>query len=331
MKTPSPADSDTLVQDAAHWCMRLHAEDFSEEERGEFQRWLAADPRHAAEYAEMEEIWALSELLPRTPAPELRNHAATRPFGRRRRGWKSQARAAALALLMLPTAGYLGWLQGWIPSSYQRYEAEGNVRHAVLPDGSEVELNLNTQLSFANFKDIRRVSLDRGEAYFHVTHDSAHPFVVKAGNGSITVTGTRFNVWKYQDNVVVTVTEGSVKVRSEGLGNDSSLTPGMQASYYPGLLQPLVEAVDTRQTLAWREGRLVLDDLPLSKALPLINRYLDAPLVLGDRSAAKLRIGGIYSTRDIRSLVDALPKVLPVDLEHREDGSIRISSRYAQL
>lgn len=304
MKTPSPADSDTLVQDAAHWCMRLHAEDFSEEERGEFQRWLAADPRHAAEYAEMEEIWALSELLPRTPAPELRNHAATRP---------------------------LGWLQGWIPSNYQRYEAEGNVRHAVLPDGSEVELDLNTQLSFANFKDIRRVSLDRGEAYFHVTHDSAHPFVVKAGNGSITVTGTRFNVWKYQDNVVVTVTEGSVKVRSEGSGNDSSLTPGMQASYYPGLLQPLVEAVDTRQTLAWREGRLVLDDLPLSKALPLINRYLDAPLVLGDRSAAKLRIGGIYSTRDIRSLVDALPKVLPVDLEHREDGSIRISSRYAQL
>ncbi len=217
------------------------------------------------------------------------------------------------------------------PPTTSATSAESNVRHAVLPDGSEVELDLNTQLSFANFKDIRRVSLDRGEAYFHVTHDSAHPFVVKAGNGSITVTGTRFNVWKYQDNVVVTVTEGSVKVRSEGSGNDSSLTPGMQASYYPGLLQPLVEAVDTRQTLAWREGRLVLDDLPLSKALPLINRYLDAPLVLGDRSAAKLRIGGIYSTRDIRSLVDALPKVLPVDLEHREDGSIRISSRYAQL
>ncbi|WP_324272761.1 FecR domain-containing protein, partial [Pseudomonas aeruginosa] len=58
------------------------------------------------------------------------------------------------------------------------------------------------------------------------------PFVVRAGKGSITVTGTRFNVWKYQDNVVVTVTEGSVKVRSEGSGNDSSLTPSMQASYY---------------------------------------------------------------------------------------------------
>ncbi|ELK4796425.1 TPA: FecR domain-containing protein [Pseudomonas aeruginosa] len=331
MKTPLPADSDTLVQDAAHWCMRLHAEDCSEEERAEFRRWLASDPRHADEYAAMEEIWQLSELLPRRSDTPAAAPAWPCPRTTRRRHWRNQARAAALALFLLPASAYLGWLQGWIPSSYQRYTAQDNIRHVTLPDGSEVELDLKTHLSFANFRDIRRVVLDNGEAYFHVTHDTAHPFVVRAGKGSITVTGTRFNVWKYQDNVVVTVTEGSVKVRSEGSGNDSSLTPGMQASYYPGLLQPLVEAVDTRQALAWREGRLILDDLPLAQALPLINRYLEHPLVLTDKTSAELRIGGIYSTREIRNLVEALPKVLPVDLEHRDDGSIRISSRYAQL
>ena len=58
----------------------------------------------------------------------------------------------------------------------------------------------------------------------------------------------------------------------------------------------LVEAVDTRQTLAWREGRLVLDDLPLSKALPLINRYLDAPLVLGDQASADQRQGHLHGS-----------------------------------
>ena len=131
-----------------------------------------------------------------------------------------------------PRLGLPGLVAGLILSSHQR--AQDNIRHVTLPDGSEVELDLKTRLSFANFRDIRRVVLDDGEAYFHVTHDTAHPFVVRAGKGSITVTGTRFNVWKYQDNVVVTVTEGSVKVRSEGSGNDSSLTPGMQASYYPG-------------------------------------------------------------------------------------------------
>lgn len=194
MKTPLPADSDTLVQDAAHWCMRLHAEDCSEEERAEFRRWLASDPRHADEYAAMEEIWQLSELLPRRSDTPAAAPAWPRPRTTRRRHWRNQARAAALALFLLPASAYLGWLQGWIPSSYQRYTAQDNIRHVTLPDGSEVELDLKTHLSFANFRDIRRVVLDNGEAYFHVTHDTAHPFVVRAGKGSITVTGTRFNV-----------------------------------------------------------------------------------------------------------------------------------------
>ncbi|MDI7010126.1 FecR family protein, partial [Pseudomonas aeruginosa] len=95
-----------------------------------------------------------------------------------------------------------GWRGGFPPAS-NRTGARENPPPAPPPDGSEVELDLKTRLSFANFRDIRRVVLDDGEAYFHVTHDTAHPFVVRAGKGSITVTGTRFNVWKYQDNVVV--------------------------------------------------------------------------------------------------------------------------------
>lgn len=92
------------------------------------------------------------------------------------------------------------------------------------------------QLSFVNFKDICWVFLDRGEVYFYVIYDSVYFFVVKVGNGLIIVIGICFNVWKYQDNVVVIVIEGLVKVCSEGLGNDSSLIFGMQVSYYLGLL-----------------------------------------------------------------------------------------------
>lgn len=44
---------------------------------------------------------------------------------------------------MLSMVGYFGWLQGWIPSNYQRYEVKGNIRHVVPSDGSEVGLDLN--------------------------------------------------------------------------------------------------------------------------------------------------------------------------------------------
>lgn len=338
-KAISPATSDPLVEVAAHWCMRLHAEDCTAEERAEFQAWVDSDPANALEYAEMLEIWELSAHLPPstaatgkgtrpaqprlTPAPQQRPATPTR-----RRGVLARhARALALALIGLPLAAYSGWLAGWVPDSYHRYSADASIQRLTLADGSEVELNLGSRLSYANFIDQRRVDLSRGEAYFHVARDPQHPFVVNAGEGSITVTGTRFNVWTYQDNVVVTVTEGSVKVRSARHGNDSNLSPGMQAAFAPGDLQPRVGAADPSKALAWRDGKLVLDDLPLAEALPLINRYLDAPLVLDDARVGEQRIGGIYSTQDIGNLVKALPKVLPIRLAAQDDGRLLILAR----
>ncbi|WP_240921785.1 FecR family protein [Metapseudomonas otitidis] len=338
-KATSPATSDPLVEVAAHWCMRLHAEDCTAEERAEFQAWIDSDPANALEYAEMLEIWELSAHLPpstvpsgsaaRPTPPRLAPPPQQRPAPPvRRRGFLARhARALALAVVGLPLAAYSGWLAGWVPDSYHRYSADTSIQRFTLGDGSEVELNLGSRLSYASFIDQRRVELSRGEAYFHVSRDTQHPFVVNAGEGSITVTGTRFNVWTYQDNVVVTVTEGSVKVRSARHGNDSNLSPGMQAAFRPGDLQPHVGAADTSKALAWRNGKLVLDDLPLADALPLINRYLDHPLVLGDASVGEQRIGGIYSTQDIGNLVKALPKVLPIRLATRGDGRVVIHAR----
>jgi len=57
--------------------------------------------------------------------------------------------------------------------------------------------------SVGNFTRSRRsVILGRGEALFEVAHDSARPFVVIAGNGSITAVGTTFDVRKDADRVV---------------------------------------------------------------------------------------------------------------------------------
>ncbi len=331
---PSPALDDPLAEVAAHWCMRMHASDCTDEERARFKQWLAEDESHAIEYVAMLEIWDLSDHLPAaepaaTPRPASRQTppSAAQPTRPRRRNWRPQLRAIAMAVVALPLAAYGGWMMGWLPNSYEHFETEQNISRITLGDGSEVELNSNSDLSFFNFRDQRHVYLSSGEAYFHVIHDSAHPFVVSAGEGSVTVTGTRFNVWRYEDSVVVTVTEGSVRVQSESQGNDSTLTPGMQASFKAGDLKPSVKSVDTNTALAWREGKLILNDITLGEAVPLLNRYLDEPLILADQNTADIRIGGIYSTRDVAGLVKALPKVLPITLVPQKDGSTLIRNR----
>ena len=316
----SPNPDDAITEAAAHWCMRLHADDCTVAEHEAFARWLAADKRHGDEYQAMLEIWQTADLLPRN-ATVIEFNPPARSVARRWH-WRPVASAAALALLALPLAGWIGWEQGWLPNHYQHFEASDRVQTVQLSDGSSVELNLNTELTYLNYKDQRQVRLKRGEAFFNVQHDSEHPFIVRAGHGQIRVTGTQFNVWKYQDQVKVTLVQGSVLVSSDGNSGGYRLGPGMQASYRLGDFEPhLAESDDYANSLAWRSGKLVLDNLSLDQALPVINRYLDAPLLLADASTGRIRISGIYNTREVGRLVDNLPKVLPLYLTRSKDGS----------
>lgn len=299
--TPSAGPPDHDIADAAvDWCIRLHDAECSASDRAAFQRWLARDPRHAYEYQRVERTWQLSGLIPaQTSRAPHRVRRTRRPLA-----------TAAMLLIGLVLAGWGGWEQGWLPNNYHRYQAERELQRLVLPDGSELELDQRSTLSFANFKDRRQVWLSQGSAYFHASRDQAHPFQVKAGQVTVTVTGTRFSVRALGDEVRVTVAEGSVEVASHADGEDALLTPGTQARYRKGQDRPEVGAVDLDTALAWRSGRLVLNDLTLAEALPLINPYLERPLVLADAATGELRVGGVFGTGNLQALVQGLPQIV---------------------
>ncbi|WP_409319159.1 FecR family protein [Pseudomonas sp. KCJK9016] len=316
--TLSEAEYDAITDAAAHWCMRLHAVDCTAEERLAFEQWRDAHPLHAFEYEAMLEIWEVAEHLPH-PAP-----AVVAPTRRPARTWRQYAVAASVCALALPLAAWTGWNLGWLPDSYQHFAAADNVRHVTLGDGSQVELNLNTELTFSNYKDERRVTLKKGEAFFEVSHDLSHPFIVKAAEGRIRVTGTRFNVWMYEDQVKVNLVEGSVLVTSNTRlsGDGLRLGPSMQARYKHGDYMPQISQTYASDTsLAWRSGKLILDNLALNEALPLINRYLDKPLMLADSATGSIRVGGIYNVKELNSFAGSMPKVLPVFITRNKDGN----------
>ncbi len=89
-----------------------------------------------------------------------------------------------------------------------------NVSEIKLPDGTMVFLNYNSEISYPRSftGDQRNVSL-KGEAFFDVTPDAAHPFVIQANGTEIKVLGTSFNVKAYsKDQVRVDVSTGKVLV-----------------------------------------------------------------------------------------------------------------------
>ncbi|RMN38932.1 Peptide ABC transporter substrate-binding protein [Pseudomonas cannabina] len=329
----SKAERDSITDAAAQWCVRLQADDCTDAERKAFEQWLTAHPLHAAEYQAMVEVWDITgQIEPLHPAPAIAIDSlqASPAVPRRTRRWAPHAAAAAVIALAIPVAAYVGWNQGWLPDTYHSYSAGNATRLVVLADGSRVELNLDTELTYANYRDRRSVTLKAGEAFFEVSHDNTHPFVVDAGQGSIKVTGTRFNVWMYQDQVRVTLVDGSVQVNSDRAHHTAGqrLEPGMQASYKAGDEAPSIRQTDARDTsLAWRNGKLIFNDLPLSQALPLINRYLSTPILLADTATGAMRIGGSYNTRDLSNLLASLPKVLPVYVTQNQNGNPVLNRR----
>jgi len=306
---------------AADWCVRLHFEDCTDADRAEFLRWYDADPEHAAEYLKMCRVWQVSEQLP--PRAQVPLEARSR-----RRRAPLLARAAVLALAV-GAAWAGGWSGGMLPGSVRYFMAEQARRQVQLPDNSQVELNQRTGMLYLGFRDRRQVLLRDGEAYFDVQRDVDKPFLISTDNASVRVTGTHFNIWTAPGQTTVSVSEGTVLVSrgedGDGRNQGTELTAGLQAVVSQGRMLQL-KRIDPARSMAWRNGKLMLDDISLRDAIVQINRYLKVPLQLEGNEVGELRFGGIYDTSDLGQLISALPRVLPVKLR-RGDDVILISSR----
>ena len=90
----------------------------------------------------------------------------------------------------------------------------GKTDTTLLADGSMVILNKNSILKYPrSFSgSTRTVHLDKGEAFFKVSHDSKSPFFVFANGIRVKVVGTAFNVKVRNGQTEIIVESGKVSV-----------------------------------------------------------------------------------------------------------------------
>ncbi|MDO6736692.1 FecR family protein [Wenyingzhuangia sp. 2_MG-2023] len=107
--------------------------------------------------------------------------------------------------------------------------AKGQKLAYILPDGSTVNLNGQSSISFneKKWKEGERELELEGEGYFKVKKGSA--FSVHTEEGSVTVLGTQFNVQTIKNYLSVECYEGKVYVANGFL--DTVLTPGKGVNF----------------------------------------------------------------------------------------------------
>ena len=331
--TPFPPRLDSQAEEqAALWAARLDGAVLTAADRTALDTWLAAAPAHRTLLSAYCQFSAdLEQQLPllagiRERSEESRTVVTTA----RPNPW---LRWPALAGVMLSAAAAVA-LVLWFSRPSRQVEdlTTPMARRQVLTlaDGTRVELNAQTSLHIGIEGMERRIRLAAGEVFFSVSKDAARPFIVETPAGSVRVTGTRFDVRADSaGSLEVSVEEGTVLVRPGASRADApySLHAGDQLTAGPGsvTVRPLSGAA-LADALAWRQGQIVFDGVPLREALARFGRYHGRGFT-ATPAAADLRVGGRYSLDDVDGFCAALEEVLPVRVTRDLSGTVQVGLR----
>ena len=254
------------LDEASQWLLRMQDPKRTDEQLNEWLRWIDSDPENFAEFDRLQHDWkdldALKgdelTLTPQQKSALLeqeKSHFAyrysTRRFTARRRAWAVAAGVVAFAMV----AGVVQYARAPSSASGPQLAAALTNRAATLPDGSQMILGVQSRVNMDFNGPKRQLDLSSGEAYFKVKHDKTRPFVVQAGEVSVTAIGTAFDVRREHERVTITVEEGTVEVSSRASGKRPvtwRAEAGYQLTYSTRDRTASLASVNPAAELAWR-------------------------------------------------------------------------------
>lgn len=315
--TPGNVDKETAER-IARWFARRQSGEQTPEEAREFADWLEESEVHREAFKEFEHALAVvdaaaPEMLAQQFEQELEEAYA---LSQQRKAFPIWSAIAASIVLAVGVTIALFIMNPKSAPAQQFATAIGERRDVMLEDGSSARLNTNSLVEVSYTRDLRKVNMKRGEAYFQVRRDPNRPFVVRTQLGEIKVTGTSFNVRSLESQFEVTVLSGSVLVTRAGETDPYSLREGDRLQMRKGG-DVRIAAFDRETVLAWLQGKAIYKNQPLGEVVRDLNRYYLKPIVLSDEAAASAPVTGEFDIYDQTAAIEAL--AVAFDLEARAE------------
>ncbi len=204
----------------------------------------------------------------------------------------------------------------------------GNRMKIILPDSTVVWLNNETRLKYAtDFQKNRSVELV-GEAYFNVTHDAAHPFLVNIGKHQIKVLGTKFSVNAYpEENIIETsLISGSVQFETFAETNQSKsylLEPGNTLLYDKSNNTFNLEKIQSAYYAYWENGMYSFKDESFESLSYKIKRIFNIEIVFEDQKLKTKTFTGTIGINDnIFIFMEAIRRTAAEPIEYKFNKNI---------
>ena len=329
------------LEQASEWLLRMDNPARTEEDVNEWLRWCDEDSENLAAFEAFQRDWRdLDALKVSAEAREstrvLHGVSNEGPVEQEKHGFslpRMRRRAPAAALAVAACAALIALAVNFLPREpgpsipSQQLAATQTNQAATLPDGSRVILSAQTSINVDFNGAKRNLDLSAGEAYFRVKHDRKHPFIVHAGDISVTAVGTAFDVRRAPDGVTVTVEEGTVEIAGnvfakKGLPTTWRAEAGYQLTYSSQGRTAMITSVDTSSALQWRSGELAYVWEPLGAVVEDLNRYAEHKVIIKDPAIAELRFTGTVFTASLTDWLKAVEQAYPVRADKTANGDV---------
>lgn len=291
--------------EAASWYARLNADAVSPTDQEEFEHWLAAQAEHRRAWQRILDTVGAVDRTGDDPA--VRAMVAEGLSGGATRWRRGRAMAIAASIALVVGVAAVIEVPSWRhdrPQDQVFATTFSKSQVVTLADGSRMTLDAGSRVRVSPPGDTRRVALLDGRAFFKVAKDPAHPFIVSAGNNSVTALGTAFSVETAPARLSVALVEGTVRVATPADHRTTVLHAGnMLVMDTTGVhVLPGKAAADA----SWLHGELTFDEMPLAQVVAEMNRYSRRRIVLSDPALGDTKFSGVLQTDGADALADAL-------------------------
>lgn len=307
----------------------------SEPEIDRILEWVHRSSDNKNYFAHAKAIWDLSgEVL--QPLPMTKNSIGNK---NKNLFWLLYLSVAAVVIVLLSLNLFLRHqiaplneeglpMKNIVDNMVTIYTNKGVKGSVVLPDSTVVWMNSDSKISYpVNFAHARRDVSMSGEIYFEVKKDSLCPMYVTTNkNLTVEVLGTSFSIKSYNNDSEskTTLFNGSIVLHykdSKTLDDIKvNIKPSEMITCIDSNIKPILSRPkDITRVIAWKDGKLLFDNTPMSEAIKMLERWYGATFVVKNQDIYKYKLTSTFHSESITQVLDMMKYCMPMQFVVKEN------------
>lgn len=220
---------------------------------------------------------------------------------------------AAVAILAFAVVSLL-------PNSIDVSSEVGQFVSHSLPDGSEINLNGKSKITYKPDFDNNRTLHLEGEAFFNVKKGKS--FVVKTDDGTVSVLGTSFNIFSRNDFFIVSCKTGKVKVESNNL---SVILQQGERIRIKNKVTTGKETFESSKMGTWINGESYFSNSELEQVILSLSSVYDTKIMLPSKYKNE-RFTGSFVHGDFKKALKMVFSPMGISYSLDDQGKVLITS-----